>query len=98
MLLLSTGWDIGPQNVNVADVLANHAQYNATAFKTYLQPDIKWIVPVREPVSWLKSAVKYFKLIAKKNVSEQYLSSSLGHPYLWVFKMSQHTTVTIDME
>ena len=78
MLLLSTGWDIGPQNVNVADVLANHAQYNATAFKTYLQPDIKWIVPVREPVSWLKSAVKYFKLIAKKNVSEQYLSSSLG--------------------
>lgn len=71
--IFHTGWDIGPGDVSVADVLINHAQYNATSYRKYLQPDIKWIVPVREPVSWMKSAVKYFQ--SRKLVPTNYVST-----------------------
>ena len=71
--IFHTGWDIGPENVSIADVLINYAQYNATSYRKYLQPDIKWIVPVREPVSWMKSAVKYFQ--SRKLVPTNYVST-----------------------
>ena len=68
------GWDVGPRKTEKADAVINHSQYNSTAFRTLLHADIKWIVPIREPVSWIKSAINYFKYVSKENVSDLYLS------------------------
>ena len=83
--IFHTGWDIGPENVSVADVLINHAQYNATSYWKYLQPDIKWIVPVREPVSWMKSAVKYFQ--SRKLVPTNYICKHFDLEWKWKWYM-----------
>lgn len=54
--------------MDVADALINHARYNEVKVNKYLPADHKWIVPIREPESWFKSAVTYFKNIAKRKV------------------------------
>ena len=60
------------RNVEKADVLVNHAVYNITMVEKYIKPGYKLIVPVREPVSWFKSAVNY-----RFNVSVPEVVSSL---------------------
>lgn len=54
-------WQIGPRHGKPAEVLINHAQYNETIFSRHFVNDTIRIVPFREPVAWMKSAVKFFK-------------------------------------
>ena len=65
MLLILTGWEIGPEKVDVADTLICHARYNESIFDKHLPSDVKWVVPVRDAVSWMKSCVLYFHAIAR---------------------------------
>ena len=51
------GWTISPKGSNQADMMLNHAIYNATIFNEKMAPGYKLIVPTREPVSWFKSVV-----------------------------------------
>ncbi|KAF6016977.1 hypothetical protein EB796_024720 [Bugula neritina] len=53
-------WQIGPKKIDRADVLIHHARYNRSIFDRHIQKDFKLIVPVREPTSWIKSAIKYY--------------------------------------
>ena len=55
-----TGWEIGPEQVDIADTLICHARYNQSIFNKHLPADVKWVVPVRDAVSWMKSAVTYW--------------------------------------
>lgn len=71
------GWDIGPTMVNQADVLINHALYKTNMIDKYVRPGYKYIVMVREPVSWFKSATKYYSFKAGHNVSTGVLSNRL---------------------
>ena len=50
------GWTISPKGSNQADMMLNHAIYNAKIFSEKMAPGYKLIVPTREPVSWFKSA------------------------------------------
>jgi len=58
------GWEIGPRTKEKADVLIDHAIYNSSLLKQYMQPDVKYITAIRDPVSWFKSAVVYFSTTA----------------------------------
>ena len=53
-------WLIGPNNNKKADVLINHSQYVPSIADKYMVPGYKYIAIAREPVSWFKSAVKYY--------------------------------------
>ena len=50
------GWTRSPKGSNQADMMLNHAIYNAKIFSEKMAPGYKLIVPIREPVSWFKSA------------------------------------------
>jgi len=54
------GWKIGPRTKEKADVLIDHAIYNASFMNQYMKPDVKYITAVRDPLSWFKSAVQFF--------------------------------------
>ena len=54
------GWDIGPRRNELADTWIDHGAFNDTLVRKYMHPDTILIACVREPVSWFKSATKYF--------------------------------------
>lgn len=60
VLLCCSGWDIGPRREELADVWIDHGAFNDTLVRNYMHPDTLLIACVREPVSWFKSATKYF--------------------------------------
>ena len=64
------GWDIGPRRNELADTWIDHGAFNDTLVRKYMHPDTILIACVREPVSWFKSATKYFAHTRK------YVSSS----------------------
>ncbi|XP_067943612.1 galactose-3-O-sulfotransferase 3-like isoform X2 [Watersipora subatra] len=54
------GWTIGPRKEEKADTLVNHALYNKSFLQKFMKPGYKHIALVREPISWFKSAVRFF--------------------------------------
>ncbi|XP_067950204.1 galactosylceramide sulfotransferase-like [Watersipora subatra] len=69
-------WDIGPKNVPQADVLINHALYKKNMVDKYVRAGYKFVVMVREPVSWFKSATKYYRYQVGGSSTEQVLSNN----------------------
>ena len=55
-----TGWEIGPERVDVADTLICNARYNQSIFNKHRPPDVNWFVPGCDPVSCIMSAVMYY--------------------------------------
>ncbi|XP_067948788.1 galactose-3-O-sulfotransferase 3-like [Watersipora subatra] len=53
-------WTIGPRKEEKADALVNHALYNKSFLQRFMKPGYKHIALVREPISWFKSAVRFF--------------------------------------
>ncbi|XP_067951347.1 galactose-3-O-sulfotransferase 2-like [Watersipora subatra] len=53
-------WSVGPRHRRKADVLIDHAKYNEKMFSKHIAKDAKYIVPVREPESWISSAASYY--------------------------------------
>ena len=68
-----TGWEIGPEQVDIADTLICHARYNQSIFNKHLPSDVKWVVPVRDAVSWIKSAVVFYRHKVRTAVSIYHL-------------------------
>ncbi|XP_067950203.1 galactose-3-O-sulfotransferase 2-like [Watersipora subatra] len=66
-------WDIGPGRVTRADVLINHARYNKSMIDQYVRKGYKYVVIAREPVSWFKSAAKYYDFLFGKQTPQQIL-------------------------
>lgn len=70
-LLAGSGWYLGPQTEKLADVVINHGIFNESIYQQYFPSDTRYIVPLRHPVAWFKSAANYYgKLIPvlKKSV------------------------------
>ncbi|XP_067951122.1 galactose-3-O-sulfotransferase 3-like [Watersipora subatra] len=53
-------WTIGPRKEEKADALVNHALYNKSFLQKLMKPGYKHIALVREPISWFKSAVRFY--------------------------------------
>ncbi|XP_067950568.1 galactose-3-O-sulfotransferase 2-like [Watersipora subatra] len=68
----SKSWRIGPRKEEQADALINHAVYNKSFIQTYMKPDYKHIALVREPISWFKSAVRFFTLIEPNDIKKRF--------------------------
>ena len=72
---LHVGWVIGPWNKTKADVMICHAKYNRSIYDKHFIQDYKLIVSVRDPVSWMQSAIHYFMYdlrYVKKMVSSMF--------------------------
>ncbi|XP_067951422.1 galactose-3-O-sulfotransferase 2-like [Watersipora subatra] len=57
---IKKSWTIGPRKEEKADALVNHALYNKSVLQKFMKPGYKHIALVREPISWFKSAVRFF--------------------------------------
>ncbi|XP_067951121.1 galactose-3-O-sulfotransferase 2-like [Watersipora subatra] len=57
---IKESWTIGPGKAEKADALVNHALYNKSFLQKFMKPGYKHIALVREPISWFKSAVRFF--------------------------------------
>ncbi|KAL4234756.1 galactosylceramide sulfotransferase [Mactra antiquata] len=52
------------------DIICCHVIYNRTTFQKYLPTDTKYIGLVRDPITRLESAIRYFQLFSNRNLSE----------------------------
>ena len=81
---LHVGWVIGPWNKTKADAMICHAKYNRSIYDKHFIQDYKLIVSVRDPVSWMQSAIHYFMYdlrYVKKMVSSMFRHSHLASNY-----------------
>ena len=61
---------IGPDGkVERADAMICHAFFNETVFEQHFVEGYRYIVPVRDPISWIQSAVSYFGITKSLNVA-----------------------------
>ncbi|XP_067950557.1 galactose-3-O-sulfotransferase 2-like [Watersipora subatra] len=80
-------FSIGPGNASQADALINHAIYDRSMMSKYIMPDYKHVALVREPVSWFKSACKYFLPMRRYEIRQELGAKFHGqqHPEEVVF-------------